>query len=181
MAYPVFYPLVKTRNIGHALVAFGGYQGPEIAFNWGGTGRGGSGSATGPATLARVPWSDARDYFVRPGDLYYVFAITNDSVDEAFEYAERRFDQADEYDADSGRDNSRHRDVDYNLIIANCVRFSYDVLSRAIPWWGLTPLGFTPGHFYSDLNGAAHWGMHGIKRTFTVERFEDESLEVKAW
>jgi hypothetical protein len=176
--YDVMYTMTKTDGAGHAFVGFGDYAAPSIVFNWGGA-EGGS-PVAGNATLSRVPWTDARDFFIVGKDKYYIHSIVNGRADEAFNYAESRFNEAAPIPA---QDATRKRRVNYQLFWGNCSTFCYDVTARALRVLHTVVIGQvvdTPAAFLASME-ACKVVDKAVRRTLVIEATGSRQHRVTPW
>lgn len=129
MNYTKLFVLVKKQGWGHAFVAFGN-DNPQLVFNQ--SGADGSNSAWGDsARFSRVPWDDAKQFFITGSDKYFGFYIENGNVMNAFRYANNLFENSPRR---GNEDPNRHRNRSYNALNRNCATLTADIVWNCGVW-----------------------------------------------
>lgn len=127
--YNTLFVFIKKQGWGHAFVAFGNGN-PQLAFNQSGADGSNSSSGNG-ARFSRVPWEDAKNFFIVGKDKYFGYMIQNGQVMNAYKYANDLFEAAPEREND---DPSRHRNRTYNALNQNCATLSADIIRNCGVW-----------------------------------------------
>ena len=108
-----------TGPTGHAMMAFGDANGPQVVFNQGGAGGGPWGD---DAKISRMSWDQAKEYLIPEGIDYQVHAIQSEP-----ENIRKMFDSFNGvFEAAEGDGITRTRD--YHVLWNNCTTLTRDAL-----------------------------------------------------